>query len=707
MLKSLDARGFFIPVIAVLLVTDLAVALNIPVLRQVLGFLFLTFLPGFLVVSILKLDKLGLLEKIVLSVGLSVAFLMFYGLAVNSSLLAIGYIKPLSTIPLLISFGLATIALAIVARIRNKNITFSFSKLRLTTGEKAFLIVPSLLPLLSIVGMRIMNLNDNNIILMVLLFLIPAYVIFVSFLNRRVPENVYPIAIFLISISLLLMYSLRSNHILGADQHTEYYILQITLDNLHWSQLGFNLFDTCLSISLLPAIYQTFLNINPEYLFKILYSLIFSISPLVVYILSKKYIGSFYAFLASVFFMSQKMFLWTPAGHTRTHIAVLFFALIIMVLFHDNIGKFGKRALLIIFAMSILISHYATSYIVFFVLLFTWAGMQILSRITSPQTRLKMGITSTFMALFLTTLFMWFSQMTGPTFRTGVHFIKQTFVKWEQFFVLEERGAFVQAGFGEGGQYFNILPQRMEIAFSWLTILFIAIGVLVTMGRFKRMVSFSGDEKPSFLMKKFDAEYLMLSIACSTLLVVTVVLPYIGKGYDTSRTYFQMMVLLSTFFVTGGIIVAKYLKSRPYLVILVVLIPYFLCTSGAIAQLFGFPRDFTLNSEGFLYDTYYVHDQENYSARWIKEYAGERTAIYITRGHLLVSQGKIPWSRVRPLISTYQEGKEIDGFIYLRHTDIGDDGLVVKYPDLFAGKSKIYSNGGSEVYKGGMRSESR
>ncbi len=733
-------------VITIIAVTNITIILDIPVLRQISGFIFLTFIPGFLLLFILKLNKLGLVEKIVLSVGLSVAFSMLFGLLVNSLLLALGYTKPLSTIPLLISFSIATIILAAIAYIRNKGITFSFSNFKLTTREKAFLIVPALFLLLSIVGTRLMNLTDNNVLLMLLLFLISAYVIFISFSNRRVSERVYPAVIFLISISLLLMYSLRSNHLIGADTHLEYFMFLTTLDNFHWGELGFFNLDSLLSISMLPAIYQIFLNIDPEYLFKLLYSVIVSILPLVVYILSKKYIGSFYAFLASVFFMSQIIFLWTPSA-ARVNIAILFFGLAIMVIFHNGISGFSKRALFIVFAASIIMSHYGTTYVSFLVLLFTWIGMQILARIVSrrkevatlsagsytpkknppvlppqgesppgydalayraaalesSQTQRKRGITIAFLALFLAMLFFWYSQMTGPTFTYGVQFIYETFTSWSEFFGIEFREYTVQSALGRTLPYAEI-PQTIEFVFSWLTIIFIAIGVLATISRFKGMVSItdSGHRKSNFLLKKFDAEYLVLAIICCALLVMAAVLPHISRDYGMSRTYLQMMIPLSIFFVIGGIVASKYLKSRPYWVILVVLIPYFLCTTGAMSQLFSFPRNITLNSEGTLYEDMYVSDEESYAAKWIKEYGGG-TRIYTGAWpgpRVLLSQGKIPrWRTLLSFISQYQEGKKIDGYLYLRHTDITVGRVVTEYPDLFARKSKLYTTGGSAVYR--------
>ena len=745
--KSLDARKYFLLFVALLILVDIAVALNIPVLRQVLSFVFLTFLPGWLIVHILRLNNLDLTTKIVLSIGLSVAFLMFFGLLVNSLLLALGYARPLSIVSLLISFNLASIVLAAVAYIRNRNITFSFLDLKLNTREKAFLIMPSLFPLLSIIGMRIMNLTDNNIILMLLLFLVPAYVVFLSFYNRRVPEKVYPAVIFLISISLLLMYSLRSNHVIGGDIHRELFIVLTILDNLHWSQLGFGYLDTCLSISMLPVVYQTFLNIDPEYLFKLYPSLIVSISPLVVYLLSKKYIGTFYAFLASFFFMSQIMFLWTPAA-ARGNIAILFFALAIMVIFHDDISEFSKRVLFIVFLASSVVSHYGVTYTSFFALLFAWIGMQILSSITSrrkkpatlptgnpviegdspslsPQertppmgsdtthiatglepshTRFRRGITITVISLYLTMLFFWYSQMHGPTFAGGVRVVYKSFVEWTWVFAETFGGQqAIVAALGKTLPYAEV-PQKIEFVFSWLTIILVSVGVLTTIVKFKTMVSipFAKREKPNFLLKKLDAEYLVLSIGSCLLLVVTVALPHISKTYGSATIYFHMMVTLSVFCVIGGITASRFLKSRPHWILIAVLIPYFLCTTGAMAQMFSFPRNITLNSEGKLYDISVVYDGDSYAAKWLKEYRKKEAAIY-TNGYtkeVLTSQGKIPYSKIKSeLISRYEETKQISGYIFLRHWDIAVDGIVTEYPHIFAGKNKIYSNGVSQIYR--------
>ena len=103
-IKNVGAKEWFAVIIAILIVTDLAILLNIPFIRQILGFLFLTILLGLLILQVLKLNKIDFLEKFILTWGLSLSFLMFFGLLINNLSLSLGYETPLATIPLLISF---------------------------------------------------------------------------------------------------------------------------------------------------------------------------------------------------------------------------------------------------------------------------------------------------------------------------------------------------------------------------------------------------------------------------------------------------------------------------------------------------------------------------------------------------------------------------------------------------------------------------
>ena len=724
-IKNVGAKEWFALIIAILLLTDLAILLDIPFLRQILGFLFLTILPGLLILHILKLNKIDFLEKFILAWGLSISFLMFYGLFINNLSLYMGYGAPLSPFSLLICLNIALVMLAIIGcKTNNHRIfpSFSLQNFNLNTSEKAFLIVPILFPALSIFGMRVMNTADNNIILMFLLLLIPIYVAFVCFLNKKFPKRFYPVVIFLISVSLLLLLSLRSNHLIGRDVHSEYYFFRTTLDNLHWSVFGHSALDACLAISLLPAIYQSILNIPSESLYKILYSLVYSVSPLIIYIISKKYVEEGYAFLASCFYIFQWNFLWTEYN-ARANIAMFFFAFAMMVLFSDKIDPMKKRFLFILFMASCMVSHYSTTYIFFFVMAGTFIGIEILSK----KYTFKKVISFTIVILFFSMIFFWYSQVTETAFNAGVGFIEKTLENLHEFFILESRGG-GEALFGKGIMEKGI-PHMIEFVWTWLTFVLIGIGIITLLVKRKEM-SFPelNFKKPYFLKDKFEVGYFVIALACVGLLVAVIGLPYIAVGYGLDRMYPLAITILSVFFVIGGMMIAKYSNKllvvlrgkaltknasevRAYLVILLVLIPYFLCVTGVTYQMFGVPRAIILNSEGKQYDLMYVHDQEGYSARWLRDNGKleEDTTIHTDKvGRRLLSQSQAGIRRYNPYLLPEKDKKIESGYIYLRYFNVVDGKILdaqrgehnmTEYQDKFVGKSKIYNNGGSEIYK--------
>ena len=738
---SLSPAKWTVSIIVFVALTSIAILLDIPFLRQISGFIFLAFVPGFLVLSILKLNKLGLVEKIVLTVGLSISFVMIFGILLNSLLLALGYVKPLSTITLLASFGLASIILALVAYISNKGTTLSFLDLKLSTREKALLIVPAMFPLLSIVGLGLMNLTEDNALLFLLLSLIPAYIIFISFFNQKVPERVYPITIFLISISLVILYALRSNHLLGADIHQLYYFYRLTLDNLHWSLVGPELVEASLITSLFPAIYQNFLNMAPELLYKLLFSVLFSITPLVVYVISNKYIGNLYGFLASFFFMSQYYFPWT-AGIANTAIAILFFALVMMVLFQDDIRGVSRQLLLIVFMASSIVSHYTASFIFLAVLLLASIGRLIISRfvygkrvgsapagnpdieITPPgaqtgntprsydadasqsstqsvlQLGIDSGVTITIAVLFSVMAFFWYSQITVAAFNIGVGVLHNTFTNFGHWFLLEARGPTVVAATGKG---VDTAVQYLRLLVSWLTVAFIAIGVLTTLVKYKSMLAIpkSGNIKPNFLKAKLGMDIFVMMIVCSAILVISVILPYVLKIYSMERTYYQLIVILSPFFVLGGIFIARLLKVRPYLIILLVLIPFFLSTTGVLYEVMG-QRVSVVLDPGHWHERLWVYDQESHAAKWIVRHGEEGVNRYASPAmglRVFVSQSVTHPTSVRDFSDDIKAGRRINGYIFLRNIDIATLETLTEYPEIFDGKNKIYTSGISEVYR--------
>jgi len=649
MFGRVTAKEYFLTLVSILLLTDLVILLNIPFLRQVFGFICFTFIPGVLTLHIIRLNKIEFTKKFVLSVGLSVAFLMFGGLLVNSFYPFT--LNPLSLFPILITFNIILILLIFIAYKRNEDEfdmedVFNFN-IDLKDKSTSLLIFPILFPFMAVFGTYLMNVQNNNIILLVMLLLIITYVILVTLLYKKIPNQTYPIAILMISISLLLMLPLRSSHIDFADINIEYFFFQQTILNQHWDVSKFyHNYNACLSVGILPAIYQTLLNINGEYVYKIAYNLIFSVTPLCLYVLFRRYIGELYAFLSSFLFMSQFRYINMMYMLPRVEIALFFFALAMMVFFDNEIDKLTKKTLFLILLFAVIVSHYSTTYIFSIVLFLSWLVAEILRK----RANVGKNTTLNMIVLFFALIFVWYSQVTEAPFTAGIKFFEQTFTNLGNFFILESRSPGLKVLYGGG--------------------------------------------------------------------LLMILLPYLSVGISIEKLYLQALVLLAPMFIIGSKFVSKRLHAQnTSLIILIILIPQFICSTYLVYQIWGVPYSYAFNSNGYEYDLRYVHDQEVVAAQWLGNSDNPNLPIYTDCYGFKRLIGHGCGDRWRnafryDLKSVFAEDKPIaKGYSYLRYQNVVD-GIFIPVQSgipfhqdehntseysIFL-KDKLYSNGGAEIY---------
>ena len=96
------------------------IGLEATVLRQIIGLIYLSFLPGIIILRILRLHQLGSIETTLYSVGLSLFVVMFGGVIINIVSPFAGISRPISTMPLMISFTALISVLCVVAWARDR-----------------------------------------------------------------------------------------------------------------------------------------------------------------------------------------------------------------------------------------------------------------------------------------------------------------------------------------------------------------------------------------------------------------------------------------------------------------------------------------------------------------------------------------------------------------------------------------------------------
>src|SRR5208282_5505866 len=136
--------------------------LNFPLVREVVGIFYLTFVPGFIFIKLLKLE-LGTLEFILYTVGFSVAFLMLSGLIINEFGSIVGYSLPLSTLPLSLFINTLILVGAAVAYLRQGDEKQN-SNPQSQSFSPSFLLL-TLIPLLSIIGTYFVNTTGDSFFL--------------------------------------------------------------------------------------------------------------------------------------------------------------------------------------------------------------------------------------------------------------------------------------------------------------------------------------------------------------------------------------------------------------------------------------------------------------------------------------------------------------------------------------------------------------
>lgn len=705
MTYKLEAERFSILVLIFIVLTDLAIIINIPYVRQLVCFIFLMLLPGLLIIRLMDMNKLGLTEKFILIISLSIFFVMFFGLITNFIVLIIGYNKPLTTIPLVVSFNILYLILLLLGNKVKKPIIFS---LNFSMQNVKLLIVPILYLALSILGMYQRNISGNSSLLMFMFLLISLYIIFIAIYRKNIPDSIYPPLIFLTSFSILLNFAQLSNYIYGSDSHLEFYLFQLVLENGYWDIFMSSTLDTCLSISLFPAICKVLTNINGIHIFKYIYLIPFSLIPIITYIISRKYISGFNSFLASIFLMSQSAFYFQTAAY-RTYLAIFFFAIIVMVLFNNNINLFQKRLLFIIFSFACIASHYSTAYIYFILLLITFINIEVLNIIGKKRWKNKLTVGS--ILLIFVMLFIWYGQISEVTFSSAVVYISEIIKNVYKLFVFELKDPTVSAALGstlKGSaflSYFNFV-------ISWLSIIFIATGVLYCFYRVLKQ------KKINTGIVNIEDEFILLSFTCAIVFAISVALPYVFIGYSLGRAYYQMMVILAPFFVIGGLLIAHFFKMRfSYLLVVIVLVSYFTNSVGVLPQICGKDSSIILNTADNIDNFYYIYDCEAESAKWVKSQVNFRaTKIYtdLPGKFRLLSIGFISPSHINQNIAQIDQihnKKNQLNYKYLRYENVVKKKVYTYDPYTVTWNkvdiaslainlnqdNLVYNNGGSEI----------
>ncbi|AEH07273.1 DUF2206 domain-containing protein [Methanothermococcus okinawensis] len=697
---------------------------NTPIIRPLVGFIYLSFIPGYLLLRILRLHNLSSIESFLYAIGLSLFMDMFVGFLINMLYPILGITdKPISEIPITLTMAGVIFLLCIVAYFRDKNYNNpDFIDLKDILNPQVLFL--SLIPFMAIFGTYLVNYYHNNILLMIMIVVIALVALIVGFTNW-IDKKYYPYAIWVMAIALVWHITLIGNNVHIADG--ERYVPILTLSH---GMANLNINNNYFSIvgnTILTPMMVLFFGLSITTIYKLVYPFIISFISLGIYSYIKilKILKIEKEIFFAVFLYISKGSFFSVVIPRKQELAMFFLVLIYMVLFKSKSNLTAKNILLIIFMISLLWSHYGTASLFIGMILSALIIMHLLN-IYIKNINFK---TINFVVLCYIILYGgWYIFISNSSVIDSIVNIGNAVINSiiYDFNIESSRGGVVLTAVTS---IFSIISKAIGISL----LLFAIIGCL------KSTID--------IILRKVNNKYLPIYLSFSLywfVILISTLLPYFAvMGVD--RLSLLAYILLSPYTIIGfkTIIFEIYKRLRinnttTYNLIItkksikifsVILSFYLLLSTGFINEVFkcdvhsiSLSRDSIMNygdmrDIGTLY-LFSPQDCDILMAKWISKNRNNCLKIWITKGNLdatgvFQTFGLIPYNELHPLTQNINISKLQSCYICLVRLNIKEKIGVEnnkyaskliwynitnsKYYSQLKLCNKIYDNGGSQV----------
>ncbi|NLA37935.1 MAG: DUF2206 domain-containing protein [Methanomicrobiales archaeon] len=614
---------------------DLA-GFHMPIAREILAFIYMTFMPGILVLKALRLHGLGAVRTTLYSAGLSLAVLMLTGLAANTFYPLLGYMRPFSLEALFPMLIIVMQILLLIALARDREYAGS------STFVLAFPPAPAvpllvLLPLIAIIGTHVRNEHHMVTYLFLLLILIALVGLAAGF-DRFIPASCYPLAVYSIALALLYHTSLISGYIWGYDIHHELHLVNSVLGPGLWdSTIPYNT-NGMLSVVMLVPIYSLITGMDPVWVFKIIYPLLFALVALALYSVVERQTNARIGFLSVFFFVSFFVFYTEMVSLARQQIAEIFLSLTILAMVDRSIDRGMRSILLVIFGFAMIVSHYGLSYIYLLSLIPAWLLLVFAERLPAgigerllgPRgtrkhnlpagTHIRTLILPYILALILLA-YLWYSTVAGGTAFATIAEIGDKIgaaLFAEAFSPTTAQGMHILTS--QAVTPLHSLAKVIHMATQGL----IGVGLLATLLGRRRW--------------RIEPEYIAISIVFLLVNLAGIIVPFFASSLNTSRLYHITLILLAPFAIIGGMALyeavvgrIKVARSVPFMgtayqALAVFFAVFLLFNTGLIYQVAGdSPTSMALETTR---DKPVFNGKELMGAEWLIA-AGEKRPIYV------------------------------------------------------------------------------
>ena len=691
-------------------------SINILLLRQIIGFIYFIFIPGFLILKVLKIDNLNFSRLVIYSIGLSLFFITGIATLINFIYPLFGISKPISEKTLLITLNIFILALILYILHKEKiaGTTYPYFNDNIANIIKSILkpqiLIFLLIPFLAIFGSYLLSFYNNNTLILIticIILLIPTLVAL-----NKIPNKLYPLLIVISAFVLLSYNNFVGMYIRPTDAVYEFYFIKLVINNGFWNYEIKDNLNSMLNVAILPATLSILLNIPLTWVYKVIAPILSLTVPAGLYQIYKTKWDEKIAFFATFFYISMFTYYTWCAVTMKMLFAGIYLVLLFVVILDKNLNQLKKLILLILFSFSLIVSHYGTSYILMIsiiIAIFIRYLLEKLLNITYENIQLTK---LTFIMFYTITAISWYIFVgSSSAYYTIINLGKHICTEIQKLYLPKSTATVL---IGEWSMSIQILKLLYIIA-----VVFIVIGLLNEIRKSKTV-----------------DEILLISLPFLGFLFFN----YAFVGYYVGRIWYIVSILLAPYCILGISTVydllarskiskqSKNKTIRFYALVSIYLVIFLSFNSGFASEVIF--KDYgpciylskkRILDSGNIFEKErffrkYIVEQDVFSAKWLSKYRDTGIIkIYsdVRCRDVLCPYGNFPPNPIEIHYIRLSNDTDImrSSYIYLRYVSVVEGIVVYSFSPLTIFNTteiykiinrknvdKIYTNGGSYIF---------
>ena len=358
----------------ILAVTDF----RLPFLGPAIGFWFLVVYPVYLLYTCSVWRGSSVSERVGYSFAAVLLLLMLVGLGFNTVLPLFGIERPLDPIPIVIMGDIIIVSLYFFRRKYPAKLVWRAQFETVRWQESRVLVISGLCVVAAVLGANRLNNEAGDQVSLAAMAGVVLTLLLLLRWRRQIRDGIISISLYLLSLALLLMTSLRGWYVTGYDIQTEYRVFQLTQTHGRWNISYFHdAYNACLSITILPTEIAGVAHVNDPYVYKVFFQIMFALCPTFVYAISRRYWTKSISVLAATFFMSLPPFFTDMPFLNRQEVGFLFVGMAVLSITNPWWGPRRRRLALFLACVGIELSHYSTMYIFVGILFVAWIAQYV------------------------------------------------------------------------------------------------------------------------------------------------------------------------------------------------------------------------------------------------------------------------------------------------------------------------------------------